>query len=309
MCLENQDLPPQHNFFFRGGDHHLGKLDTSTYLLLLALAVYACIYCLKCLVEAVQPPQRAGAGTSWRPNSLFTREELTAMTRTELGYITYKLGIDLPDDMSKYDLVVCILTFQASLTRPAEQTSVPVAATTIFTKRELKAMPTSALEELAFTKGIDDVLSLPRWELEDLILAMQLSVQTAPPEPPPRNAHIMQSTASSMRPTAPPIPQDNHVDEVSSRPSALPKPPPAGRPEGDGGNTSTAVVGLLDCAVCMERMGGNALLAMAVLPCGHPACFNCLKKVVEGAKASHRSPKCPTCRKSYQEEQIRKVYL
>ena len=159
----------------------------------------------------------------------------------------------------------------------------------IYTKSELRAMPTSQMKKVAFVKGVANVWNLHRSELEDLILAVQQSLQEAPkpvkmPQTPaPRRS---QSPESSMRPSAPPMPRDQ--DTSTSRPT-----------------TSTAGRGLAECSICRDPMGGNAAKPMAcVAMCGHSACLECLERIAEQPRS-----RCPRCRKDFKASEIRRIYV
>ena len=61
--------------------------------------------------------------------------------------------------------------------------------------------------------------------------------------------------------------------------------------------------GLLECGMCFEPMGGEASLKMAVPPCGHAYCQNCLVAIVRQSGG-----KCPQCRRDFTENEITTVY-
>jgi hypothetical protein len=66
--------------------------------------------------------------------------------------------------------------------------------------------------------------------------------------------------------------------------------------------------GLMECSICLLKMGGDAEKSMAAPPCGHMYCYDCLVRVDRLAKGKNRSGNCPTCRQSYSEIEIKKVY-
>lgn len=61
--------------------------------------------------------------------------------------------------------------------------------------------------------------------------------------------------------------------------------------------------GLIECGMCMEPMGRGTNKDMAVPPCGHAYCYDCLRRVATEGNGS-----CPTCRKNFFEFQITKIY-
>ena len=64
-----------------------------------------------------------------------------------------------------------------------------------------------------------------------------------------------------------------------------------------------AATGFMECGMCFEPMGGGATKKLAVPPCGHAYCYDCLVRVVREAGG-----KCPGCRKPFTEASITRVF-
>ena len=62
--------------------------------------------------------------------------------------------------------------------------------------------------------------------------------------------------------------------------------------------------GVMECGICLSHMGGDEAKSMAAPPCGHIYCFDCLIQIERNVGGN-----CPTCRQSYSEDEIKRVYI
>ena len=139
---------------------------------------------------------------------------------------------------------------------------------TPFSRQELDSMSVNDLRIVKQRLGMAQMPAMTKDEFIDMALAVQLSLQ---------------ETTKPATPSADASPQ-----------------PSWGRIGSSSRNPKT---GLLECGMCFDPMGGAAEKPLAVPPCGHAFCYDCLVRVATEAGA-----KCPTCRRTFNLTQITKVY-
>ena len=142
---------------------------------------------------------------------------------------------------------------------------------------------------------------------EDALAAEETDFQSMPSSAPPRRqrrpsaADYLVSPPTSnhsserYRPTAPPFPTTSKVSTTkSSRPTV---------DRVTSSSTRNPKTGAMECGICIEPMGGGASRMIAVPPCGHAYCHECLVTIVR-----QYGGKCPQCKRGFTENQITTVY-
>ncbi|KAH7621551.1 hypothetical protein NADE_006812 [Nannochloris sp. 'desiccata'] len=125
-----------------------------------------------------------------------------------------------------------------------------------------------------------------------------------------------------------PIPHDEFIDialgfqellrEQASPQTATPAAPSRPAPA-LGGRTLSRLTsisslnrrtGQMECGICLLSMGSDVVKPMATPPCGHVSCYDCLLRIVMDAReVGQGRGSCPTCRHSYSEREIRKLFF
>lgn len=155
---------------------------------------------------------------------------------------------------------------------------------TTYTRDQLNAMSVDELRSLKENLGLSHLGAIPKPDFIEIVMGLQASMQY-------ENKPQVGSTTTSY--SASYTNMQSGGSSASAGGTATLNP--------SGVNPAT---GLMECGMCFEPMGGGAARQLAVPPCGHAYCYECLVKVARQPGGA----KCPGCRKPFTEQSITRVY-